>query len=494
MEKDLNKKMLNATKWSSVTEIGSKLISPITNAILARLLVPEAFGVVATLTMVISFAEIFTDAGFQKYLVQHKFEDEEDLDISTNVAFWTNLIISLAIWGVIAVFATPIANLVGSPGYEKAIIIISAEIPLLAFSSIQMARYRRDFDFKNLFVARMAVALVPLVITVPLAFLFHTYWALVAGTLAKDVLNALVLMVRSRWKPSLRFSFRKLKAMISFSFWTIAENVTVWLSTNAGTFIVGSVLGAYYLGLYKTTINTVGGYFNIFQGAIMPVLFSALARCQDNDEEFRNIFFKFQRMVALLVFPLGFGVFAYRELATWILLGSQWAEVSDFLGMRSLTRALMLVISYFNSEVFRSKGKPRLSAMAQMMYLVALIPSLFWATQRGFTHLTYVNCAVSLVLLTITSAIVQTEIGINFISVVKNIWPSLFSSVVMAFAGTVFLSISKHVLWQVLTIILCAIIYAMLMMLIPSGRRQLKEVPVLTKIVSMLERMLKFPK
>ena len=75
MQNELNKKIGQATKWSTVTEISSKLITPVTNAILARLLVPEAFGVVATLTLVITFAEIFTDAGFQKYLVQRDFED-----------------------------------------------------------------------------------------------------------------------------------------------------------------------------------------------------------------------------------------------------------------------------------------------------------------------------------------------------------------------------------------------------------------------------------
>ena len=71
MEENLNSKVRNATKWSTVTEIAAKLVTPITSMVLARLLTPEAFGVVATLTMIITFAELFTDAGFQKYLIQH---------------------------------------------------------------------------------------------------------------------------------------------------------------------------------------------------------------------------------------------------------------------------------------------------------------------------------------------------------------------------------------------------------------------------------------
>lgn len=72
---NLNKQIKTATKWSAIAEIAAKLITPITSMVLARLLTPEAFGVVTTLTMIITFAEIFTDAGFQKYLIQHEFVD-----------------------------------------------------------------------------------------------------------------------------------------------------------------------------------------------------------------------------------------------------------------------------------------------------------------------------------------------------------------------------------------------------------------------------------
>ena len=80
MSESLNTKVKTATKWSAVTELAAKLVAPITSMVLARLLTPDAFGVVATLTMIISFAEIFTDAGFQKYLVQNEFCDAQDRD------------------------------------------------------------------------------------------------------------------------------------------------------------------------------------------------------------------------------------------------------------------------------------------------------------------------------------------------------------------------------------------------------------------------------
>ena len=476
MQNDLNKKMSEATKWSSMAEIGVKLIAPITNAVLARLLVPEAFGVVATLTMVVSFAEIFTDAGFQKYIVQHEFRDEKDLDLSTNVAFWTNLFFSVAIWLIISVFSTPIVNLVGSPGCEKAVVTMCAQIPLLAFSSIQMARYRRAFDFKTLFVARMATALVPLVVTIPLAIVFRSYWALVFGTLARDALNAIILTVKSKWKPGFSYSIDKLKEMISFSIWTIVENVTIWLTNYSGMFIVGTFLSSFYLGLYKTTISTVNAYMSLITAATTPVLFSALSRCQNNQDEFESVFYRFQRMVALIVFPLGFGVFVYRDLATSILLGSQWMETADFLGLWSLTSALTIIFSHYNSEVFRSKGKPRLSVLVQILHLLVLIPVLLVFADQGFERLAIARSLVRLEIILVSMLVLRYAIGMRFMQILKNVWPSLCSAVIMSFAGVGLRLISESIIYQFVSVGVCALVYGCCMLIIPAGRKQLKEV------------------
>ena len=483
MQKDLNQKIGQATKWSGITEIATKLISPLTNAILARILVPEMFGVVATLTMAVSFAEIFTDAGFQKYIVQHEFADKDDLNLSTNVAFWTNLAFSVAIWAIIAIFATPISNLVGSQGHETAIILMSLEIPMLAFSSIQMARYRRDFDFKNLFIARMVVSLVPLVVTVPVALLLKNYWALIIGTLAKDIMTAVSLTVRSKWKPQFRYSVQKLKEMISFSFWTMIENVTIWLTSNADIFIIGSIMSAYYLGLFKTTITTANGYMNIISSATAPVLFAALSRCQNDKQEFAKVFLKFQRMVAILILPLGIGLFLFRNLATQILLGSQWEETADFLGLWFLTSAFTTVFNNYNSEAFRSMGKPKLSILVQVLHLAALIPVLLWGVHQAYSVLTVARAVVRIEIVLVSAIVLHHFVGIHFTSVVKNVWPSMISSVIMAIVGMCLQQLFDSILWQFCAIAICVVVYAGSMLLIPAGRRQVAEIPIFRRLL-----------
>ena len=109
---NLTTKVHNAAKWSAITNILKKLITPIINMILARLLTPDIFGVVATINVVISFADLFTDAGFQKYLIQHEFKDDNELYNFANVAFWTNLTLSIIIWLIIVVYRNKLAALV----------------------------------------------------------------------------------------------------------------------------------------------------------------------------------------------------------------------------------------------------------------------------------------------------------------------------------------------------------------------------------------------
>lgn len=487
MENNLNNKVKQATKWSTITEIAAKLVSPIVNMVLARVLVPEAFGVVATLTMVVSFAEIFTDAGFQKYLVQHEFADDEDLEQSTNVAFWTNLSLSILIWAAIACFATPIANMVGSAGAEVGIVVMSLQIPILAFSSIQMARYRREFDFKTLFVVRMFTTAVPLVITVPLAFIFRSYWALVLGTLSRDAVNAIILTIRSKWKPRLFFSLLKLKEMLSFTLWTVVENISIWLTSYVGTFIVSNALSAHYLGLYKTTISTVGSYFGLITVSTTPVLFAALSRYQDDEARFRDTFYRFQRMVALLVIPLGCGLFVYRKLAVLILLGEQWLEAADLFGFWSLTNAITIIFSHYNSELFRSKGKPKVSVLVQLLHLAALVPALLWSMDKGFDVLVITRSLIRLQLILVSVIVLRVVTGMRFTQTLKNVWPPLVSAVLMAAAGFWLRTIFDHIVWEFVTIFICMAIYAGIMLLIPAGRRQAAEIPILRKIFHLKE-------
>ena len=458
-----SQKIVDATKWSAIAEILAKLITPITTIVLARLLTPDAFGIVATITMIVSFAEIFTDAGFQKYVIQHEFANDQDRNESTNVAFWSNMILSFILWGLIAIFENPLARLVGNPGLGYVITIASISLPLQAFSSIQMANYKRDLDFKTLFKVRLAGVLTPLVITIPLAYCMRSYWALVIGTIAINLVNAIVLTLYSKWKPRFFYSLKKLHEMISFSIWSMVESVSIWLTSYIDIFIVGVALNQYYLGLYKTSMTTVAQITTLITAATTPVLFSSLSRLQDNRQEFEHLFFRFQKLVGILIIPIGAGIYVFRDFVTFILLGSQWMETADFIGLWGLTSAITIVLAHYSSEVYRSLGRPKLSVLAQVLHIIVLWPVVQIAVQYGFDTVCIARSLVRLELVLVQLIITYFVVKLSPWKILKNILPATIASLVMSTIGYLLLMINNiSVSWIICAICICIGIYGLI--------------------------------
>lgn len=486
---NINKKIGKATAWSSVTELMAKLVTPIVNIILARLLLPEAFGVVATITMVISFAEVFTDAGFQKYIIQHEFADDEELDKSTNVAFWTNLSLSAFAFVIIFLFRDKIAALVRSPELGIPISVASFLIILHAFSSIQVARYKRDLDFKTLFFVRIGMILIPLVVTVPLAVLLRNYWALLIGNLASQVFNAVVLTWKSKWKIKFFYSFALFKDMFSFTSWTLLESISIWLTSNIDIFIISQYLNEHSIGLYTTSMNTVGAYMSLITSAVVPVLFSTLSRYQNDEEAFQSTYYMFQRLTSVFVLPMGIGIFVVSDLITMIMLGEAWMEASGFIGWWGLTSALSIILGSFSSEVIRSKGKPLISLIIQLSQIAVLVPVLLVFKDFGFKALYIARSLVRVELMAALSIVLCTFFKFNFVKILKNISPAAISALIMGVFGYALKSVFEGIVWQFVVVFLCVIVYfVVLLTCFPKLRQELLATPYAQKALSVLKR------
>ncbi|MBD7970576.1 lipopolysaccharide biosynthesis protein [Paenibacillus gallinarum] len=472
-DNQLNKRVSNAIKWSSITQLIEKLIIPITNMILARILAPEAFGVIATITMIISFTDMFTDAGFQKYLVQHEFKSKHHKFQNANVAFWTNFLISLFLWAIISIFNEKIAIMVGNPGMGIVIIIACIQLPLTSFSSIQMALFRRDFDFKTLFTVRIISILLPFLVTIPLAFLGLSYWSLIIGSICAQFSNALVLTIKSNWKPKFFYDIKILKEMLSFSVWSLIEAIAIWLTAWIDALIIGFYLNEYYLGIYKTSTTMVNSLLAIITAAIIPVLFSTLSRLQNNDSEFRKVFFKFQKTISVFVFPMGVGVFLYSDFFTQILLGNQWSEASKVIGIWALTSAFMIVFGHPSSEVYRAKGRPKLSFMAQILHLIVLIPTCIISAQMGFWILVYARSLIRLQFIIVHILIMKIAIKIPISKMLNNVLPPIIAVLAMGMLGALLKGLNNNIWWTLLSMSICASFYIFVLLLFPQFRKEL---------------------
>lgn len=416
-----NSDIVIATKWSTLAELISKLFLPVSSLVLAHILSPTEFGIVATITMVLSFSDIISDAGFQKFIIQHKFANDDSLYSSANVAFWTNQLLSFIIWIFIAVFRTQIASVVGSPGHGNAFVLACVNIPLVGFSSIQSGLLKRALNFKPLFYIRVFSSIVPFAVTIPLAIIFKNYWALIIGTTAKNILTSVLLIIFTHWKPNFTYSFNRLKEMLSFSFWSMVETLSIWLNQYIDIFLVGTLLSQHYLGLYKTSITLVGQCVGIITSIFTPIIFSSLSKLQDNDYEFKRLFFRFQKLIAILIMPIGVILFTEREFLTQFFLGGQWLEASAFIGIWGLTSALSVASVRYCSELYRAKGRPLLCFIVQIAVLIFLIPSIYYSAKIGFDELCLARSGVEVVYFAINIIICYFCFNISLRNIVTNL-------------------------------------------------------------------------
>ena len=466
----MDTKVVAAAKWSLITEILAKLITPVTNIILAHILAPTAFGILATIMMVISFAEMLADAGFQKFLVQYEFESEDEKQKNVSVAFISNIVLAIVLWLIIIIWRDELAILVGNEGLGFPLAVMGAMLPLGAFSSIQMAMYRRSFNFKFLLSIRMITIITPLFISIPMALAGFDYWSLIAGLLAAHLFTAIALCVRQEKLISIYFSSTVFRKMFSFSAWSLAEAFSIWLTAWVDTFIISHFLDAYYLGLYKMPTAIVTTVMAIATSSMAPVLFSALSRHQHNQVEFEKTFLTFQKYMALFLVPLGVGMFVYQDFIVEILLGPQWKLAGIVLGSWALSSSLVTAISYLISEAFRAKGIPNISFLAQMAHLFVLIPVIYVCVQYDFTTFVYARSIVRVQMIAVLLYLLAIYVGMNAWLVIRNIKSYIIASAVVGTGSYVLLHLHNSMIWTIFCIFIILILYLVVLYLFPTER------------------------
>lgn len=466
-----NNKIAKATKWSSVTEIMSKLVTPISSMILARVLAPEIFGVVASINVIISFCDIFADAGFQKYVIQHQIKENEEINHICNIAFWTNFVVSLFVWLIVTVFSKHLAILVACPGEEIAIIVACSNVTINSFSSIQSARLKRQMDFKTLFYVRVISILIPFLVTIPLALLFRNYWSIIIGTIAMNLSTVVAMFILLKWYPKFEYSFSTLKKMLSFSLWSLFESILVWVINWGDTFIVTQILTQYYLGLYKTSMNMVNQIIAVVSASTVPVLLAALSRVQNDNEEFKSIYFKFSYLSGILLIPMGVGMLIYQDTICVILLGGTWNEAAVMMGIWGIISSISIIFNSYNSCVLIAKGKPQISVIIQIAQIVTIIPAVILGANQGFVALSYSRALIRVVGMVIYSTVVWKMYDISFVRLLKLLIPTVCASILMGGFGYACVKMQRGLVFNIFTIICCVFIYAIIMMLFPSSRK-----------------------
>nr|WP_076779515.1 oligosaccharide flippase family protein [Lachnoclostridium phocaeense] len=466
-------KVLIATKWSMISEVIAKVISPITTMILARLLSTEVFGIVASITAITSLADLLTDAGFNAYIVQHQFKSEIEKKNTFNVCFWSNFIISSVLFWVIVINRNTFSALVGAQGFEKALIVASLVLPLTSISSIEQAIMKKELRFKEVGLIKVISKIVPLVSTIPLALSGMEYWSLIIGTLIGELVNVILCLKIGSFLPSFYYSFAYLKKISSFSLWAFMESILEWLIANIAILFLGSLYGIYYLGVFKTGINIISQITTSVYALYSNVYKSAIAKEQSNAQSFKQIFYTFQRYTSIISIPLGVGVFLYRNLVTDILLGSKWYESITLIGLWGLTAMISIAFGNFYSDAIRAKGYPQKLVFIDLIYLATIILILMNTENMNFQEFCIYFSLAKIIQPVLQIFWGQKICNIRFLSVLSNCYPQLIATGVMATIVIIFNFTKYDNLIQIVTVFISIIVYFIILVCIHPERKLL---------------------
>ncbi|MBR3836876.1 MAG: oligosaccharide flippase family protein [Clostridia bacterium] len=458
-----------------MSEIAVKVITPVLNAVLARILLPADYAPLTTIMMLISFCEVFVESGFRKYLIQHKFEDETEENQSFHVAFWTTLTISVLIWILILFFCKPISTFLGNSEIWCAVAISGLILPLYAMTGVFDASIHKRLAFKKVFIIRVITALIPLIITIPLAMIGLKYWSLVIGNIASVFAQMVISKHQSGYRIKFFYSVKLLRRMFSDTVWTLMDGIAVWLTAWVDSLIITQYMTEYYLGLYKNSLNTVNSLYAMITASVFPVLFVGLTKCQNDKKKFVSLFVSTQQMLAMLLIPLGVGVFLYRDLAVDILFGEQWREAADVVGITAFTLAVRAVYVSIFSDAYRAKGAYRIPFVLQVVDVCFLIPICVVSAKNGFWCLVYARSFARLALIVPELFVMKKYLQIDVKTLLQNQWPIWISTAVMAVMCLILQTVNKTVMWDIISIVLACLVYASMLLLIPSTRQNVKK-------------------
>jgi len=372
--KSLKQQFVQSFKWSFLSETASKLVVPLVFIILANILTPSDFGVISAATIVISFSQVFWDAGLSKALIQRQTEINE----SANITFWINFLAGLILFILLFILAEKIAVLFKDARIADVIRVLGFQIILSSLSSVHTALFQKRFEFKKLFWIRLFTVTMPGLASIPLAYHGFGYWSLVAGSLSGQFLQTIFLWIVSPWKPKLFFEFRLAKELFKFGSWVMLGGLLSWFFIWMDSVIVGIYLSPHELGLYQTGNTFTVMIFGLFFGPLLPVLYSSFAKISNDIERLRNGLLMIIKIIAMISFPVGFGMFAFRDSIELIVFNEKWQGIGLVIGVLGLAHAFAWIVGA-NGEAYRAIGRPdietKIMLISTPIYLIVYLYS-----------------------------------------------------------------------------------------------------------------------
>ncbi|MCF0125047.1 MAG: lipopolysaccharide biosynthesis protein, partial [Clostridia bacterium] len=338
--------------WKLLERFGVQTASFILSIILARLLSPNMYGVLALMMIFTTFANIFVQSGLNTALIQDRTVTEEDY----SSVFWLSLIIAIILYLVLFSSAPLIANVFGMPNLTTPFRWLALILIPGAFNSVQLAKVSKNLDFKNVFKSNILATIISGMIGIILAYLGAELWSLVLKEIVNACLICLVMWFTVKWRPKFLFDPIRIKKLFSFGWKILLTTLIDNIYTDLRSLVVGKKFSAETLGFYDRGKQFPRFVINGINGAVQSVMLPAFSMKQDCKSDAKAMLNKSIVFTCFFLFPSMAILAGSGKSLILILLTEKWLNALPYMQIYCFTFAFW-PIHTCNLQFINSVGR-----------------------------------------------------------------------------------------------------------------------------------------
>ena len=427
----LRGKVSRGVFWEGGAMLVNRGVGFLVSLVLARLLAPEFFGLLAIAMLAINSLVFLQELGFSSALIYR----QSDVDAAANTAHWTVIASSVMLYLAAFILAPLVAQFFRNPDVTPVLRVLALTIVISSVSRVPYTLLFKELDFRKKVIPEFVGSLVGNLCAVLLAVAGWNIWALVAGELINSSVTTIVMFIVSPWRPKLQFEMKLFRELFGYGKHVAASQVLIFGVTNVDDLFVGRMLGDAALGYYGMAYSISNTPATNITRLVTRVTFPAFSQMQTNAARMRNAYFEVMHRVALVAMPIAIVTIVFARDFVTVLLTDKWAPAivpMQILAIYGLIRSIAANMGI----IFQSGGKPQwLSSIAlwRLITMTALLyPAIRWG---GLIGVCVLSVAVAVVDFAISAHMVNKIVEARSATYVRLLTPLFVYSLVAAGIG-----------------------------------------------------------
>ena len=429
LDSSLKLKVFSGVLWRVTEKVGANVVRFVVSIVLARLLAPEIFGVVAIVMAFISFADLFVESGIVKSLIQNENVDEVDF----SSVFYFTTAVSIALY-VLLFFAAPvIASLFDYTQLTSILRIMNLRLLLSGFNIAQSAYASRTMQFKWFFWATSGAVVVSASVAIFMAYAGFGVWVLVVNHLVSSVIYTTILWFTLKWRPTLNFSWQRMKILYSYGWKLFVSNIVFMVYGELQTLSIGRFYTTTDLAFYSRGRAFPALISDISTRMISSVTFPVISQKQKSTESVKSMMRQSMSSMSYLIWPMMVGLVAVAEPLVLLLLTETWIEAVPFLQIACICFALH-PIHEVNVQAINAIGRSDITLKLRIVKTIVGIAILLLAIRYGVIAIALSSILTSVIFVFINILPTAKLINYKFAEQMADVLPYAGLSVIMFIA------------------------------------------------------------